>query len=808
VASIVGTPTSFTHTLANGATRSVTIPAVTAGNKLVAVCAGGAIATFKITNTSGAAFTKRTTYGGGAQDVSVSDFTAVGSETAVFMTLNGAENVSGLIYEVNGLGTFIGASSNGTGSTPVSAGDFQSGPTTSVNVASGNAVIFGLWSAGTTAAGANVKWRQVGPFGKFYGNGANQPGSNTQFVWATGIADVSSTARWPLDLASAGDFRITSTFMASNTACVATQALYANAGAAVVPAAVNSTVAENSLPGTHCGNWWLGASGTNATIAGYCDKASYSPGDTVNFKVDSTSHAFRVEIYRLGFYGYDVFGARNQLGAQGGYIAGTTTAQGAASVDSTLGSSSCAWTTNATWAIPATAEPGVYYVLFRRTDAPTNVSSGQFIVSGSPTGKVAVVLPDMTYQAYNQWGATTDNGTTTYTGRNLYQAGADGGSANFAHRAYAVSFDRPYGTQSSLPSTYLFDAEMELLSFCEAQGYPLSYHSCLDLDANTTLLNGAALVVLPGHHEYWTTSVYDCVSNAANAGVNLFFESSNTALWRTRFAVADTNRRTMICYKDSGTRDVSAGFTGTGYDPVTPTGTWRDTHTTNSITNPDQRVEDALTGQLFDVNGVVTATATVPFASKTKPIWRNSASIQALTTGQTYTTVKSVMGAELDYPSGGATQPTNQVSLNPNSATYASKGANVDGTVYSLSPGARTFSFTLYRRSSGALVFNTGSWRGWSGIGRWNLNTVPTSAGTIDLDWQNALLAVLYDLGQTPQTLRALEDGADTALTDPATGAPGGTRNNVALAYGLTVPSSAAPPYPGLLVSRLRPYFG
>lgn len=767
-------------------TQTVTIPATTAGSTLVLVANGGAQVTGKITNTSGAAFSLRSQALGG-QAVSISDFTSVGGETAVFLTLNGAENIAGTVYEVTGLGAFVAASNNGAGSATNSANDFQSKPTTAVNLASGSGVLFGAWTVTATLAGQPYnltnRWRNMGPSGVLYNTGGLQPGANTPLIYASGCADVTSTTRWPENGASAGDFRATSAYVAGGTAfCV--QALYANSGAAINPT-VNAIVAENRIPGTITTNWYSPATAINTAIAGYCDKASYSPGDTVNFKVDSGNGAFRVEIYRLGYYGWENYGARNQLGAQGGYIVGSPAVQGAASVDGTLGSSSCAWSTTASWTVPSSAVPGVYYVLFRSTVTTTNVSSGHFVVrSSAATGKTAVCIPDMTYQAYNTWGATADGSATT--GRSLYRKGDDTPTANFAHRAYAVSFDRPYATQSVQQNSYLFDSDQPWICFAEAQGYDLTYFSNLDLDANTTLLNDAALVVMLGHQEYWTTGVYDCFTHAVDAGVNMMVISSNTALWRCRFAAADTNRRTLICYKDSATRDVSAGFTGTGYDPLTPTGTWRDATATNGTANPDKRVEDSLTGQIFKASAPSATAMTVPFASKTKPIWRNSTAVQALTTGNTFTTTQTVLGDEVDYPSGGTTQPANLVQLSPTSYS-STAGANANGTVYSSSTGTITATFTLYRRSSGALVFNTGAWRGWEGISRYARNTNGSVVTAPTADWQNALLAMLYDLGAVPVAARELRPGADTALTNPATGAPTGGRDAVAVAYGLTV---------------------
>ena len=782
----------FTHAKAAGTTKTITIPATTAGSKLVIFIAGGAIATFRITNGSGATFTRRNAYGGGAQDASWHDFVSVGGETAVHMTLNGAENVAGVIYEVTGLGNFIAATGNGSGAAVDLTSNYQLRPSSSVTV-TGKAVLFGGFShPDSTATNSTRRWRQFGPAGNLDTINAFQPGQDTQFIWAAGMADVDQTKSYPENL-TAGQYRATSQFIASSgTVSFAAQAAYENAGADINPAFSNAIVKENSLPGTHRSNWFLGANGTNSTIAGYTDKTSYSAGDTVNFKVDSTNNPFRVEVYRLGFYGNEQLGARNVIGAST-YITGTPAVQSAPSTDGTLGSVSCAWSTTASWTIPSDATPGVYYVLFRRTDVTTNVSSCHFTVKSSPTNKTVIVTPDHTYQAYNVWGATTDNGsisTGTWSGRSLYQSGTDGGTANFAHRAYAVSFDRPYSVQSTRANTYMFDAEYGMSVFLEAQGYDLTYASDIDLEKNDQYLNSAKLVICNGHSEYWSTNMWNCYKNARDAGVNLMFNGGNTALWRVRFAAGDTNRRTMICYKDSQTVDVSAGFTGTGLDPLEYTGTWRDSRTTTP-NNTDRRPEDSLTGQWFKVNAPVNDTLDVPFAQKTLPIWRNSSSVQALTTGQSYTTPVGVVGDEVDFvdPSS-VTKPTNIVVLNPSVRSYTGKAANANGTIYNGNTGSITLGFSLYRANSGALVFHAGSWRGWLTVCRWQKGDYQTGA-TPDANWQNALLAIMYDLGVDLETPTSVVP-ADTQLTDPATGAPGPSRNDVALAYGLTVPTAGS----------------
>jgi hypothetical protein len=782
--------TEWSHTNAAGATKTITIPAAQAGSKLVLVAAGGAIVT-------GAGFAKRSTYGGGGMDVSISDMDAVGGETSVEITLNGPETVSGVVYELGPGLTYADWSGNGSGAVPSAppTGSYEIAPSTAVTAAA-DSLLVALWAVNAPSStrphnGLNMV-RQMGPLGHVYAESGNQPGSGAQFVWASGLADVDAAHSWPVTEA-AGEYRATAQFVnpSGDTTAYAVQVLYTDTSGVATNPTVPQVAAENTLPGTDSAFWFTGAGGVSATIAGYTDAASYDPGDTVAFKVDSTGNPWRAEVYRLGYYGWESFGARKVVAD----ITGTIEVQPAPAVHGTYGSTSCAWTTNATWTIPADAAPGVYYVMFRRTDDTSKFASHHFVVRGSTAGRVVATIPDMTYQAYNAWGATGDNGsfsTGTVSGRSLYRHGADGATDNFAHRAYAVSWDRPYHTMAGNPNTYLWDSDHSWIVFAEAQGVDLTYLSDVDLDVDPTALTDAALVVLLGHSEYWTAGVHDAYTAAVDAGVNLLCNSSNTALWHTRFAPADTGRRLMICYKENATRDVSAGWAGTGYDPDPEwTGTWRDTTAANGKTNTDVRRENALTGQLFRVNGAVVEQLTVPFEAKGLPIWRNSASIQALGSGAAFSTVKTTMGYEVDVPDGSEGQPDGLVELNPTVRSFPGKGTNAAGTTYTGSTGDLSVGFTLYRRPSGALVLTTGSWRGWWGVNRWYGGDLPDTARTVDVDWQHALLCALHDLGADVLAAREMRPGIDAALTDPATGAPTGTRDDIARAYGIDIPANS-----------------
>jgi N,N-dimethylformamidase beta subunit-like protein len=773
----------------DGVGNPIPQPAI-AGSRIVVTGVGGAQMTIKFTNSSGAAFTKRPS-ALDAIEVAVLDAVAAGGETQLWVTLNGDENYTLAIRQTD-LGAYIGGSSNGTGNTANGSNDFEAIVSTAVTATGPAAIVSAFGWQGSTAYDETTRFRSHGPLGQLDVSFGHQPGSGTKYIGAGGVADVDTSHSYPAQL-TAGQYKATSVWVQAGTVYAA-QAMYAAGPTPLATLSTNATVRENSMPGTVNGNWFLGTNNNSGTIAGYTDSQSYQPGDTVHWKADTASaDAFRVELYRLGHYGWESFGARNVTGNQGGYLTGTGVAQSAPVVDPVLGSASCAaWTSNASWTIPADAAPGWYFYILRRTGDTSKVCGGWFIVRpASVAGKVVVVVPDVTYQAYNIWGATSNNGSRagggwSSTGRSLYTSGATTTDV-FAARAYAVDFDRPWGTPAMQPNTSPWDSDFGFAGWLEAQGYDLAYVSDMDVHRDPSLLTTAGLVVLLGHHEYWTTEIYDGMRNAQQAGVSMLINGSNIALWRVRFAPADTACRTVICYKESSTRDVSAGFTGTGYDPSSEwTGTWRDTTAANGKTNPDVRRENAATGQMFVLSAPVAQKMSVRFADKTKPVWRNAAAVQALTTGNTWQVPINNIGDEADSADGSGGQPTNLVNLNPTSIS-GTTGANAAGTIYngSISP---TVGITLHRHQSGALIANTGSWRGMNPLSRWRGSSLVTYSASTDVsvDWQNAALALLYDLGAAPTAVRSLRPGLDTTPTNPATGAPVGGRNEIAKAYGLT----------------------
>ncbi len=69
----------------------------------------------------------------------------------------------------------------------------------------------------------------------------------------------------------------------------------------------NAIVCENQLPGDPASDWQINGAG-DASIQGFATSMSVQPGQTENFKINTPSSNYHIDILRLGYYGGD--GAR------------------------------------------------------------------------------------------------------------------------------------------------------------------------------------------------------------------------------------------------------------------------------------------------------------------------------------------------------------------------------------------------------------------------------------------------------------------------------------------------------------------
>ncbi len=356
----------------------------------------------------------------------------------------------------------------------------------------------------------------------------------------------------------------------------------------------NPVVAENCRAGTPQSVWDISGAGSS-TIQGFATDISANAGSTIHFKIDTPATAYRLDIYRMGYYGGD--GAR---------LVDTVTPSAAlpqnqpacATTDST-GLIDCGnWATSASWAIPADAVSGVYFAHVVRTDAVAGESHIVFVVRND-AGRSGLFFQtsDTTWQAYNQYG-----GNSLYVGG----PGIDPG------RAYKVSYNRPVTTRQTSPEDFVFNAEYPMIRWLERNGYDVSYTTGVDTDRRGAEIRNHRVFLSVGHDEYWSGTQRANVEAARDAGVNLAFLSGNEVFWKTRW---ENDNRTLVTYKET--------HNSAKLDPLANvwTGSWRDPRPFNP---EGAQPENALTGTMFTVNSGDRALE-VPPADGRLRLWRGSA---------------------------------------------------------------------------------------------------------------------------------------------------------------------------------------
>jgi hypothetical protein len=477
---------------------------------------------------------------------------------------------------------------------------------------------------------------------------------------------------------------------------------------------------ENSKPGNPASEWDISGAGS-ATIQGFATEISAVPGETVRFKVDTTATAFRIDIYRLGYYGG--MGARRI-----DTIPATATVpsnQPDCLTDSSTGLIDCGnWNQSASWLVPADAVSGIYIAKLVSTAGPSGTSHIVFVVrDDAGHSDILFQTSDTTWQAYNQYG-----------GNSLYVGSPAG-------RAYEVSYNRPFTTRATSPEDWVFNAEYPMIRWLEANGYNVSYSTGVDTDRHGTELLEHKIFMSVGHDEYWSGEQRANVESARTAGIHLAFFSGNEVFWKPRWDASidgsGTPYRTLVTYKET--------HANSKIDPTSVwTGTWRDPRF--SPPYDGGRPENALTGTIFTVN-CCTYTITVPEVYGKARFWRNT-TVATLAPGQTATLAAGTLGYEWDEDLDNGFRPDGLMQLS--STTVSGVDYLQDfGSTYS--SGTATHSLTLYRHSSGALVFGAGTVQ-WS----WGLDgNHDRGASTPDLRMRQATVNLLADMGVQPSTIQS-----------------------------------------------------
>jgi len=444
---------------------------------------------------------------------------------------------------------------------------------------------------------------------------------------------------------------------------------------------LNPVQIENRKPGTSA--WILAKPARNHEIEGYASATSVNQGETIRFYINSLTPAYRLTIYRMGWYG--------GLGAR--QVSGPTELPGyrqpAPVHDKDTGLIECRWEHPVVQTIPAggqrTEEWVSGYYLAKLTAEPTGEESYiLFIVRDDQRPSTYLVQASVTtYQAYNNWG-----------GRSLYSFNSPDG------QAAKVSFNRPYagsaipaaaaGTgagdfliSNSISPGYQASAagwEYNMIRWLEQEGYDVTYATNLDLHDNPALLTSHKAFLSIGHDEYWTWEMRRNIEQARDRGIHLGIFSSNTCYWQIRLEpsrLTGEPHRTMVAYKENTP----------WHDPLYTDQDPNNDHlvTTRWRNAPVNRPEAGLLGSMYiEVENPVDSDYVIEDAES----WMMEKT--GLSKGAS---LHGVAGYEVDGLSTSSPAGTGVIARMP--AGQA--------------PGA----VTLYRAASGALVFASGSMQ-WS----------------------------------------------------------------------------------------------
>lgn len=231
------------------------------------------------------------------------------------------------------------------------------------------------------------------------------------------------------------------------------------------------------------------------------ERESYAPGETARLVVSSRATDLELEIRRSGPERVPTRDARTMNGVLMTQTQPVGSSDGSRSIRLRIGD----------W------ESGLYFARLRSTDG--NLGFAPFVVRPRHLGEqhVAIVLPTLTWQAYNLRDDDGDGfGDSWYTGR----------------QEPTVRLGRPH-LNRGVP--YGFRYQLPFIQWLQRTGRRVDVLAQSDLEGARSpraLRRAYDLLVFPGHHEYVTTREYDLVEGFRNRGGSLAFLSANNFFWR------------------------------------------------------------------------------------------------------------------------------------------------------------------------------------------------------------------------------------------------------------------------------------
>src|SRR6266516_2643409 len=461
-----------------------------------------------------------------------------------------------------------------------------------------------------------------------------------------------------------------------------------------------------------------GSAWTDTSIRGYASATSINHGESINFYVGTTLPSYNIEIYRMGWYG----GAGSTLVQTISNIPGQN--QPIPAADPTTGLLQLNWNVSYTLQTDTSWTTGVYLARLRVTDG--TVQFIPFVVrDDSSTADVLYVLPVATYEAYNNWG-----------GQSLYEF-----NSNNSTRAYQVSFDRPYGGDTSGAGNFFF-GDYNMIRFLEKNSYNMAYASSVDLQTNPNLMASHKVFLSNYHDEYWSMTMHTNLQYALGQGKSAAFFDADSIYWQIRFDKSSSGvaNRVITCYKDVALDPMSQT------NPSLTTTLWRN--------SPVNMPENALLGEMYDSQ--FSWGKTFPWVVTNANHWIYNGT--GLNNGDS---ISGVVGYEYDRIWNNGLTPVGLVTLSSSPVTdiYGNNGT-ANGTIYTASPG-------------NGLVFDAGTmyWE-WklddNTLAYWRLGDPSGAKQAIDSS-QNGYTATSSG-GVSFGTPGAIKNDTDTAVSSNGTG--------------------------------------
>ncbi|MCU0311606.1 MAG: hypothetical protein MUE36_11785 [Acidimicrobiales bacterium] len=379
-------------------------------------------------------------------------------------------------------------------------------------------------------------------------------------------------------------------------------------------------------------------------VRGFADATSIDFGEDVTLYVSTKAPTWRVDAYRIGYYGGGggrlIWSSPDQPGVD----------QPGAVIDSRTNMREAPWAPSLTVQTDDTWPPGQY--LFKLISSDGGATFVPLVVrDDGSTAPLLMQSAVTTWQAYNPWG-----GTNLYTGVN-------GASET---RARVVSFDRPYGGNGS---GEFLGREFEFIWFLERLGYDVTYWTNIDLDAQPDRAQQHKAVLIPGHDEYYTVAMRQGLERARDAGVNLAFFGANNVYRRIRLEPSELGeRRHEVNYRSASEDPLN------GKDNAQVTTSFRDA--------PAANPESSLIGNYYECNPV-------------KADWVVGDASAWMFAGSGFENgdrVKDMVGNEYDRVTPGVPTPENIQVISHSPVNCRGKASFADSTWYSAPSGAGVFS--------------------------------------------------------------------------------------------------------------------